>query len=196
MLAAMRGELAKAPKKDRWKFEIAGVIGSVLLLAAGIGAVLVAGGNATLPVIAARAGVLAMCGLVCAFSAGVAIAPGARRAQLLSIGAFVVASVVLVLVRREVGPGTAPEWACTVTHLGVGAVPLAIGLFALRRSGLKLVAGLALGVAAGTTGAMVGELACGRDSTHVLLFHVTAWLAMVAAGALLSRVVAPRSHAP
>jgi hypothetical protein len=135
MLAAMRGELAKAPRRGRWKFELAGVIGSVLLLAAGIGAVLVSSGNADLGVIVARAGVLAMCGLVCAFSAAVAIAPGAQRAQLLAIGAFVIASVALVLVRRELGPGSSPEWACTVTHLGVGAVPLAIGLFALRRSG-------------------------------------------------------------
>jgi ABC-type dipeptide/oligopeptide/nickel transport system ATPase component len=75
-------------------------------------------------------------------------------------------------------------------------VPLAIGLFALRRADLRLLAGVSLGVSAGTTGAMVGELACGRDATHVLLFHVTAWVAVVAAGALLSRVVRPRSYAP
>jgi hypothetical protein len=58
------------------------------------------------------------------------------------------------------------------------------------------LAGLALGVSAGTTGAMVGELGCGRDALHVLLFHVSAWLVMVAVGALLSLVIRPRSHAP
>lgn len=196
ILAAMRSEVASAPRAGRWKLEIAGVIGSVIFLTAAIGTALLASGSAELPVIATRVGLFAMCGLLCAFAAAAAVAPGARRAQLFAIIAFVLAAVTLVVVRREVGAGSTPEWACTVTHLGVGVIPLAVGLFALRRANLRLLAGVALGVSAGTTGAMVGELACGRDSTHVLLFHVTAWAAVVAVGALLSRVVRPRSHAP
>lgn len=196
ILAAMRFELPSAPKKGRWKLEVAGIIGSVLFLTAAIGTALLANGSAELPVIATRVGLFAMCGLVCAFAAAAAVAPGARRAQAFAIVAFVAAALTLVMVRREVGTSTAPEWSCTLTHLFVGVVPLAVGLFALRRANLRLLAGVSLGVSAGTTGAMVGELACGRDATHVLLFHVTAWVAVVAAGALLSRVVRPRSYAP
>ncbi|MBL8913850.1 MAG: DUF1109 domain-containing protein [Archangium sp.] len=196
ILAAMRGELKSAPKASRWKLEVAGVIGSVTLIALAVGAALVSSGNADVSVIGARAGVLAMCGLVCAFTAMAALVPGAQRGQAIAVAAFVVASVALVLMRREVAPSSSPEWVCTVSHLGVGFVPLVIGLVALRRSDLKLLAGLALGVAAGTTGAMVGELACGRDAMHVLLFHVSAWVLMVVAGVVLSRVVRPRSHAP
>ena len=196
MLSRMRSELPKAPGANRWRFEIAAVVASALLMTAAIAGVLLWSGSTGMQIIAARAGALAMCGLVCAFAATVALAPGFKRGQLISLIAFAAAAVALVLVRKPVGDSSLPEWICTATHVGFGAVPLIIGLVALRRGGMRLLAGLALGVSAGTTGAMVGELGCGRDSTHVLLFHVTAWAVMILAGALLSRFVKPRSHAP
>lgn len=196
MLAALRPEMKEAPQKNRWRLELAGVVGSVLLLTAAIGGALLGSGNTSLSAIAARAGVFVMCGILCAFSAALALAPGLRRAQLVALLAFGFASIALVLLRTGQGASSTPEWVCTATHLGVGAVPLFIGLFALRRGGLRLFSGIALGVAAGTSGAMVGELGCARDSMHVLLFHVTAWAAVVAAGAALSVLVPPRSYAP
>lgn len=196
LLASLRPELSSAPSKNRWRFELAGVMGSVFLLAAAIGAALLWSGNTSVAVIGARAGVLAMCGLLCAFAAALALVPGLRKAQLAALLAFVPAAAALVLVRTQLGPSSAPEWVCTATHLSVALVPLLVGVFALRRTASRVLAGMALGVAAGATGAIVGELACGRDATHVLLFHVTAWGAVVAAGAALSVLIRPRSHAP
>jgi len=196
LLAALRPELPKAPSKNRWRFEVAGVVVSSLLVTAAIAAALLATGNTTLQIIAARGVALVMGSVICAYAAAVAIAPRLKRGQVFALAAFAIGSAVLVAVRSEIGSASTPEWVCTATHVGVGAIPLVIGVFALRRSGSKVLAGLALGVSAGTTGAMVGELGCGRDALHVLLFHVSAWLVMVGAGALLSLVIRPRSHAP
>lgn len=196
LLAALRPELSSAPSKHRWRFELAGLVGSVFLLTAAIAVALLSSGSTSFAVIGARGGALAMCGLLCAFAAAVALVPGLRKAQVAALLAFVPAAAVLVLVRTQLGPSSTPEWVCTATHLSVAVVPLLIGLFALRRTAPRLLAGVALGVAAGATGAIVGELACGRDATHVLLFHVTAWGAVVAAGAALSVLIRPRSHAP
>lgn len=196
IFAALHRELPAAPSKHRWKFELLAVVAASLLLTTAMAVALLSSGNASPEVVASRAGVLSMCGLLCAFAAVAAIAPRARRLQGASLAAFGAAAVVLVLVRRQSGEGSSPEWLCTLTHLGVGAVPLAIGLWALRRAAMSPFAALALGVSAGTTGAMVGELACGRDATHVLLFHLSAWAGLIAAGALLTRVLRARSHAP
>jgi hypothetical protein len=196
LLSALRAELPKAPSKNRWRFEVAGVVASSFLVTASIAGALLTSGNTTMEIIAARAVVLVMGGLICAYAAAVAIAPGLKRGQVFALAAFAVGAAVLVGMRSEISAASTPEWVCTATHVGVGAIPLVIGVFALRRSGSKLLAGLALGVSAGTTGAMVGELGCGRDALHVLLFHVSAWLMMVAVGALLSLVIRPRSHAP
>ena len=196
LLAAVRPELSRAPRKNRWRFELAAVVTSVFLLTAVIAGLLLWSGNTSFTAISARAGAFVMCGLLCVFAAVLAIAPGLRRAQLVTVLAFGAASMALVLLRSAQGASSTPEWVCTATHLGVGGVPLVIGLFALRRGGLRLLSGVALGVAAGTSGAMVGELACGRDSMHVLLFHVTAWAGVVVAGAAFSRLIRPRSYAP
>ena len=194
--ASLRPELSSAPSKHRWRFELAGVVGSVFLLTGVTAAVLLASGNTSVAVIAARAGALVMCGLLCAFAAVLALAPGLRKAQVAALLAFAPAAALLVLVRTELGPSSTPEWVCTATHLSVALVPLLVGLIGLRRASPRLLGGVALGVAAGTTGAMVGELGCGRDATHVLLFHVTAWAVVVAAGVALSVLIRPRSHAP
>ena len=196
LLSALRPELPKAPSKNRWRFEVAGVVASSFLVTASIAGALLTSGNTTVEIIAARAAVLVMGGLICAYAAAVAIAPGLKRGQVFALAAFAVGSAVMMGMRSEISAASTPEWVCTATHVGVGAIPLVMGVFALRRSGSKLLAGLALGVSAGTTGAMVGELGCGRDALHVLLFHVSAWLVMVAVGALLSLVIRPRSHAP
>lgn len=196
VLAAVRPELSRAPGKNRWRFELAAVVTSVFLLTAVIAGALLWSGNTSLTAIDARAGAFVMCGVLCAFAAVLALAPGLRKAQVFTVLAFGAASMALVLMRSAQGASSSPEWVCTATHLGVGAVPLVIGLFALRRGGLRLLSGVALGVAAGTSGAMVGELACGRGPMHVLLFHVTAWAGVVVAGAACSGLIRPRSYAP
>ena len=196
LLEALRKELPAAPRAHQWRVEIVRVVMAVLVVTAGLAAALVVSGNASLAVLGDRAAVFVGCSALCAFAAYSAIAPRKRRSQLVSSLAFLVAAAALVLVRRQTTVGSSPEWLCTATHVAASAVPLTFGLLALRRGGARAFAGLALGVAAGTTGAMVGEVACGRDATHVLLFHVSAWAAVVLGGAVLSRLVPVRSHAP
>jgi len=55
---------------------------------------------------------------------------------------------------------------------------------------------LLAGVAAAATGAMAGELSCGRGWSHVLIHHIGAAVAVAIACVLLARVRAPRSYAP
>lgn len=195
MLAALREELPRGPGPHQWRAEIVRVVVAVLAVTAAIGVALIASGNASLAMMLDRLAVFAGGAALCAFAAYVALAPRGRRGQLIASILFPFAAVALVLVRRPVGVASSPEWVCTVTHLAASAVPLTVGLLALRRGGAGGLAGFALGVAAGTTGAMVGEVACGRDATHVLVFHVSAWALMVALGAVASHFLPVRSHA-
>ncbi|MFO0600449.1 MAG: hypothetical protein U0228_34390 [Myxococcaceae bacterium] len=196
MWAALQAELPSAPKKGRWQRELMVVLLAAIGLVLSLAIVLLVTGNAAMSVIASRAALIALCLAICGAASWVAIAPGARRWQLLAGVGFLLGAIVLVVFRREAEAASTPEWVCAATHFAVNLVPLAAGLIALRRAGLRLAAAVALGVSAGATGAMVGELACGRDSTHVLLFHVSAWASTIVAGALLSRIIKPRSHAP
>ena len=55
---------------------------------------------------------------------------------------------------------------------------------------------LAAGLAVGATGALVGELACGRGWQHVALYHVSAWLLVAAVSLIVGRRRSPLSYAP
>jgi hypothetical protein len=52
------------------------------------------------------------------------------------------------------------------------------------------------GLAAGSTGAVVGELVCAQSAAHVALFHLTTWGAVGLAVVILSSTLSPRSYAP
>ena len=86
---------------------------------------------------------------------------------------------------------------CTATsHLAVDLVPLALVLYFVRKFSVTLGRSLLAGVAAAATGAMAGELSCGRDWSHVLIHHVGAGIAIAVACALLARVRIPQTYAP
>lgn len=112
-------------------------------------------------------------------------------------GAAVLAAAALLVTTRPLeAPATAPGWVCTASHLGLDLVPLGVVAWWLRRAAFgPWRAGLA-GAAAGAAGAMLGELACAQSAVHVAVFHLPAWLASVALGFVLQRVVRPRSFAP
>jgi hypothetical protein len=94
-----------------------------------------------------------------------------------------------------VAPATSP-FACSLSHLGVDLVPLAIVLYALRRFAWTLGRAALAGAAAGATGAIAGELACARGWGHVLVHHLGTALLITILGVLISRARTPDSFAP
>ena len=94
----------------------------------------------------------------------------------------------MVATRGEGGPSSSPEWLCTVTHLAVGIVPVALAVRMLSGAAFGVGRAVAAGLGAGAIGALLGELACGRGSAHVLLFHLPAWWLVAGAVVALARL--------
>jgi hypothetical protein len=112
---------------------------------------------------------------------------------------IVTAPVVMALLTLERGaglPSTTPGWVCSVSHVGVGVLPLIVGIWALRRSAWTWPRALATGLGAGTAGAFLGELACHQGARHVLVHHVGAWALVGVACVAISRGLRPRTFAP
>lgn len=125
-----------------------------------------------------------------------AIAPG-RRAMRWSAAALAVAAAVALPLGRGTGISSAmPGFACSTSHLAVDLVPLALVLYFVRKFSVTTGRALLAGVAAAATGAMAGELSCGRGWSHVLIHHVGAGIAIAVACVLLARIRAPQSYAP
>ena len=61
---------------------------------------------------------------------------------------------------------------------------------------LVSVGGIADSLSKTAAGALLGELACGRGSAHVLLFHLPAWWLVAGAVVALARLQRPTSFAP
>lgn len=78
---------------------------------------------------------------------------------------------------------------CSVGHVAVGLLPLAVGLWSLRQSAWSWRRALATGLGAGTAGAFLGGLACHQGARHVLVHHVGAWLVVALACVAISRRV-------
>lgn len=193
--AALDAEFNAVPPRS-WRGDVLLLVGVCAALLLAIGAVLFFAGQLQPSLVLHRAPVLAalfFTGATCAFAA---LAPR-RRGRLLA--ALVVAAagfVGLVLVR---GPGlasTAAPWVCTLSHLAVAGAPLVLALALLRKAAIGPArAGLA-GLAVGSVGAMLGELACEQGWTHVASWHLGAWVAVGAVALLASRRLVPRSFAP
>ena len=193
--AAVLAEL-KVPPPRTWGWDVLFVVSECWAICVAVAVVMFTLGaiepahllDRALPIVS-----LMMIGGCCAFAA---LAP--RRTWLRASGFVLglVGLVGLVLVRRSSGVGTAPEWVCTVSHLAVGAAPLAFALSMLRKSAIDPLRAALLGLAVGTTGAVVGELACERSWTHVAIWHLGAWVGLAIVAALVSRQLRPRSFAP
>ena len=138
---------------------------------------------------------------IAALGAVAAIAPRAptggipiwRMAALVAAAAGMMA---VVLARGTSGSAAHPEWVCSASHLGVGILPLLFALLGLRQSAPSWTGALAAGLGAGTTGALLGELACHRGAHHVLVYHLGAWAVLALACVALSRMLRPRTFAP
>lgn len=193
--AAMLAEAA-APRRAGWRAGLVKASGTVLGLGAAVAGVLLMVGACTVDFLASRAvslSALLTVGLVAMWAS---LRPQGLMSRLLSLGLVAVSAGVIVLVRGAGAASTQPEWVCTVSHLAVGLAPAAVVITLLRRMAPNRLRGVMAGLAAGTTGALVGELACAQSAVHVATFHLSAWAAVAVAVALISSKVRATSYAP
>jgi len=191
-------ELRRQPQARSWQRE---ALVAALLILASTAAILVVGSWCSIvDVERLRGRWLSLALLVAVQVLGIvaAIAPG-KSLMRVSAAALTVAAAVAMLVGRNVGAGAVsamPGIACSASHVAVDLIPLALVIYFVRKFAATPARVLLAGVAAATTGAMAGELSCGRDFTHVLVHHLGAALAIVVACALLARVRKPETFAP
>lgn len=125
-----------------------------------------------------------------------AIAPGKAMVRR-SAAVLAIAAAVAILAGRGTGASsTTPGFACSTSHLAIDLIPLGLVIYSLRRFAATVGRSLLAGVAAAATGAIAGELSCGRDWGHVVIHHLGSAIAIAIACVLLSRMRPPRSFAP
>ncbi len=194
--AAALAELARQPHPVSWRHD---ALVAVFLVLSSTAIVMGAGAWLSIVEVDRMAGRWLSLGLLISVQIlGIfaAIAPGRARlrqgAAILSI-----AAAVAIIVGRGVGtPSITPAFACSTSHLAVDLIPLALVLYSLRKFSVTLGRSLLAGVAAAATGAIAGELSCGRGWSHVLVHHVGAGALIAMACVLLSRARQPQTFSP
>lgn len=193
--AAMMAE-AKLPKRASWKSGVVKASGTVLGLATAVAGVLLAVGGCTLDSFSSRAATLAALVTVGIVTMWASLRPQGHVARLVSLGLVALSAAFIVLVRGVGAPSPQPEWVCTVSHLAVGLAPAAVVIVLLRGMAPNRLRSVLAGLAAGTTGAIVGEFGCGQSAGHVALFHLSAWVAVALLVTVISSRLTPSSYAP
>jgi hypothetical protein len=193
---AALAELRRAPVATSWRRQAG------LVVAIWVAINIVAGGATLVAALAtgrdviARAPLLAALLAVAAVGGVASLAPRTRPWTFFAGLAAVLTMAALVLSRGSGVPSSTPEWVCSVSHIGVGLLPLAVGLSALRQSAWTWRRAFTTGLAAGTAGAFLGELACHQGARHVLVHHLGAWVLVTIACVAISRRLRPRTFAP
>lgn len=142
---------------------------------------------------ALAAGVFAVGG---AFALGT---PGHRHGLLVRIAMLLVGGWLALLVLGLWTPPLAPSMLgkrslCDLQTLLFALGPLALGFWALRRRAVldRRLAGLCLGVAAGSLPALIMQWACMYDPAHALMHHLGPAAVVALAGAVLAPRLLPR----
>ena len=196
-LAAVRGELALKRPVRRWRTEVAWVVAASAGLGTAVALVLLAFGQLSVSFLLGRAPLLALLVTTSAVCAWAGLSPRGRWLQVWGVALALVSAAALVLARVPVqAEPTLPEWLCTVSHIGVGSIPVIVAVLFLRSAVFQPLRALVVGLSAGTAGAFLGELACGQGWRHVAGYHVSAWAVVAVAALLMSRSLEPRSFAP
>lgn len=193
--AALTAELS-APRPRRWRTGVLGASGTIVGLGLATAGVLLALGACTLDFLASRAVTLASLITVGVVTVWTSLRPHGRVGRLISLGLVAVTAGLLVLLRGAGTPSTQPEWVCTVSHLAVGLAPATVVILLLRSMAPNRLRAVVAGLAAGTTGAFVGELACAQSAAHVAVFHLSAWAVVAVVVTVVSSRLTPRSYAP
>lgn len=194
--AAALDELRRQPRPVSWRREAMGTVAIVLgttALVVGVGAWM-----SIVEIDRLRERLVPLVMLIALQALGVfaAIAPG-RAALRWTLGVLAFAAAALMLVGRGDGTATStPSLACSTSHVAVDLIPLGLALFALRRFSWTLGRSLLAGLAAAATGAIAGELSCGRGWTHALIHHIGAGLLIAAICVVFSRARRPQTFAP
>ncbi|MER2562779.1 MAG: NrsF family protein [Myxococcaceae bacterium] len=193
--AAMRSELTK-PRPASWKANVAKASGTIIGLSLTVAGVMLLAGECSLESLSNRAVTLATLISVGVVTTWASLRPQGRVGRIASVGLVVLAAVLLVLMRGAGTPSDSPHWVCTVSHFAVGLAPAAVVIVLLRGMAPNRLRSIVAGLAAGTTGAFVGELACAKPAGHVAVFHLSAWVAVALVVTLVSSRLTPRSYAP
>lgn len=197
VLAAARGELAQRKPVRSWRTQALWVMaasGGLSLLVAGV---MLAVGATSEALLLSRAHLLTLLLGTCAVCTWGALSPRGRLLRRVGVVLAMVTAAVLVVARDTPhAVSTVPEWVCTASHIAVGAVPLVVALLALRAAVFQPMRALCAGLAVGTTGAFLGELACERGWRHVAGYHLLAWGLVIVASLVISKSLKPRSYAP
>ena len=194
--AQLHAELAASPKPRGYRSHLAWCLAATTGLSLVGAAALGLSGGWAAPALAPHLPSLAMLLGLQALGLWVALAPRTERVRLPAVAAALCSMVALVVLSRHVTDGIAPPWVCTLSHLAFDAVPLAVLAWHLRFAAPSPGRALVGGLAVGSGGAFLGELACGRGLAHVAAYHLPAWALVALAALVLSRTVRPRSFAP
>ncbi|HYO74091.1 MAG TPA: DUF1109 domain-containing protein [Archangium sp.] len=196
-LSATREELAHRRPVRRWRTQATWVFAASAGLTAAVAGVLLLLGRTSGAVLLGRAPLLALLWATSAVCTWGAVSPRGRKLEPWGVMMAVVSAAALVLKR---GPAWAesvlPEWVCTVSHIGVGLVPLVVAVTVLRGAAFRPLRALLAGLSVGTTGAFLGELACTQSWQHVVGYHLSAWALVSVATLVASMSLKPRSFAP
>ena len=193
--AAMRSELTKR-RPASWKASVAKASGTIIGLCVAVAGVMLTIGACTLDFLSTRAITLAALITVGVVTTWASLRPQGRVGRIASVGLVVLSAALLVLMRGAGTPSESPHWVCTVSHFAVGLAPAAVVIVLLRGMAPNRLRSIVAGLAAGTTGAFVGELACAKPAGHVAVFHLSAWVAVALVVTLVSSRLTPRSYAP
>lgn len=196
-LDAARQEMALRRAVRRWRSQAVWVFTSTVAMVVLVAAVLLVLKQMTFATLLMRAPLFVLLWITGAVCAWGALSPRGKWMQRVGIGLSMVSAVALVLARgQEHVASTLPEWVCSVSHVGVGLGPLIVSVLALRSAAFRPVRALVAGLSVGTTGALVGELACARGWVHVAGYHLSAWAVIAIVEVVVSRSLQARSFAP
>jgi hypothetical protein len=194
-LAALR---AAGPTRP-WQGQARALIAVVAALTL-VGAAAVAAGGTSWAVLAPRLPTLSLllAAQVVALWSAISPAGASRRSWLAPLAWLLVAAGTTAVLagRHTAAPDASFGWICSLSHVSFGLAPLAAVVWSLRDMADSGRRGFTAGLGVATAGLFWGELACQRNLLHVLVHHLGAALALVAACLLASRLIRRRSFAP
>jgi hypothetical protein len=196
-LIAAREELARKQPVRRWRTQAVWVVAASVGMVVAVAGVLLALGQVDAGHLLRRSPLFALLWVTAAVCAWGALSPSGHRLRLGGIALAMVSATLLVASRGAPhAEPTLPGWVCTASHFGVALVPLLVALLSLRGAAFLPLRAIVAGLAVGTTGALVGELACAQGWRHVAGYHLSAWALVAGVALAVSRSLKPRSFAP